>query len=66
MKVFCSLILLFLNCAPASYTVITDDPSKYQGEGLSKFYIISKVDTLRTKDSTTVYRVHIQEIPKDK
>jgi hypothetical protein len=60
------LILLFLGCAPASYTVITDDPSKYQGEGISKFYVIHKIDTLHMKDSTIKYRVYIQEIPKDK
>jgi hypothetical protein len=63
MKFIC-LLFLFLSCAPASYTVITDDPSKYQGEGISKFYVIHKIDTLHVNDSITKYRVYIQEIPK--
>jgi hypothetical protein len=60
------LKLLFLGCDPAEYTVVTDDPSKYAGEGISKFYVINKIDTLKLKDGSIKYRVRIQEIPKDK
>lgn len=63
-SILMAMFFTLFSCAPSVYTVITDDISKYQGEGLTKFYIIHHIDTLHTP-SGVFYRLQIQEIPKE-
>jgi hypothetical protein len=64
MRILFIVFIILLACAPAVYTVVTDDVSKYQGEGLNKFYVIQRIDTLHTPNGT-FYRIRVQEIPKE-
>jgi hypothetical protein len=60
-----AVILLFVDCAPKSFVVITDRVDNFKGEGINSFYVIHQIDTLNTPKGV-FYRLHIQEIPKYK
>jgi len=65
MRFLITLILLLFTCTPKSYIVITDNVDNYKSEGLKHFYIIHQIDTLHTQSGIS-YRLHVQEIPKNK